>query len=195
MSWRLWASLALLYLLFLGWYDYSGGPLTPAEISQYETSMRDHGMQGTRVPDALQAFAADDDGEEFFMVILETYRPGTERFVSPTTGLKLLRRACHPVASLRGHGVNFISEDGASTWEHVLLVRYRSRRDFLEIFSQPEANDEMFPKLALLEETHAWPNRPELALVGVRPMVLSALLLVGLAGQGLLWRRSAPSSR
>jgi hypothetical protein len=190
-SLRLWASLAVVFLAFLGWYDYSGGPLAPEEVAEYERRMREHGMRGTRVPDALQAFVADDDGDEFFNVVLETYRPDAEPFTSVSTGLQLLRRACHPVASLSGHGVNFLGADGEATWGHVILVRYRSRRDFLEIFSQPEVNDEMFPKLERLEATHAWPTRPEFALVGVRAWVLLALLTLGLAGQALLWRRRA----
>ncbi|MAE95898.1 MAG: hypothetical protein CL910_14670 [Deltaproteobacteria bacterium] len=144
-AWTLWLFLGAVFAGFLGWYDYSGGPLTSEEIAVYESRLLAQGLAGTQVPEAVRAFAEGDDGGEFFMVNLENARPEpllpegfprdadpreVEREYSRPTLLLLLRRACHPVAGLTGR-VNFIDYQGAPVWERLRLVRCRSRRDFL----------------------------------------------------------------
>ena len=70
----LWAVVAALYAVFLGWYDWSGGPLTPDEIDSYVARLEAQGLAGTRVLEEARTFAEGDDGDEFFMVNLENRR-------------------------------------------------------------------------------------------------------------------------
>jgi hypothetical protein len=200
----LWAALAGLYLTFLGWYDYSGGPLTPAEIDHYERVLQEQGLAGTRVPDAVRAFAEGDDGGEFYMVNLENSRaeplipddlpPGTdpkeaELRYQRGTALKMLRHANHPVASLHGR-VNFIEYAGAPVWENLLLVRYRSRRDFLEVFAHPDTAQAIRYKFVFFGQYHAWPTRTGMSLLGVRSAVAVPFLLLGFGIQWGMGRRA-----
>ena len=71
---KLWISLGLLYAVFLGWYDWSWGPLTPDEVDAYVAQLEAQGLTGTTVPQQARAFAEGDDGDEFFMVNLENRR-------------------------------------------------------------------------------------------------------------------------
>ena len=200
----LWAILAAVFLLFLGWYDYSGGPLTPAEIDFYESLLLERGLEGTRVPEAMRAFAEADDGGEFFMVNLENYREEpllpegfpsdadpyqVERDYSVPTALMLLRRACHPISAFRGE-LNFIDYEWAPTWERLLLVRYRSRRDFLEIFSSEQTTDAIRFKFVFMEQGHSWPTDTEFNFAGIRGHALVSVLLIGLVGQWWIGRRA-----
>ena len=65
-----WAVLSAMYLVFLLWYDWSGGPLTPEEIDHYEALLQEQGLEGTVLPFTAREFAENDDGDEFFMVNL-----------------------------------------------------------------------------------------------------------------------------
>ena len=113
----LWITLGVLYACFLGWYDWSGGPLTAKEIDGYVAKLETQGLAGTRVVEEARAFAEHDDGDEFFMVNLENERdeplipadldPDTdprevEQLYQASTGLKMIARAGHPIMAIRG---------------------------------------------------------------------------------------------
>ena len=199
------AVLALLYGLFLGWYDWSGGPLTSEEIDAYVAQLEAQGLAGTRVPQEARAFAEGDDGDEFFMVNLENGRdaplipddldpntdPGeAEQRYQASTGLKMISRAGHPIMAIRGR-VNFIEYEGAPVWENLLLVRYRSRRDFFEVFTHPDTAQAIRYKFVFFRQYHAWPTQTTFNLVGIRAQVLVALAAIGLPIHVLLARRRA----
>jgi len=200
---RLWIALGLVFSALILWYDYSGGPLTEEEIAAYEVRLKEQGLEGTRVPEAVRAFAAGDDGDEFFMINLENARARprlpdglpkdadpyeVEReYTAPTMRL-LLRRACHPVASFVGR-TNFIDYEGAPVWEETLLVRYRSRRDFLEIFTHPATSRAIRFKFVLVAQAHSWPTRTDFSLMSFRAPVFLLFVVLGGVGHGiLLWR-------
>lgn len=201
---RLWLVLTAVFAVFIGWYDYSGGPLTPEEIAHYEARLLEQGLEGTRVPEAVRVFAEGDDGDEFFMINLESYRSEpllpegfpedadpyeVEREYSVPTMLLLLKRACHPVAGFLGR-VNFIDYEGAPVWERLLLVRYRSRRDFLEIFAAPQTARAIEFKFVFLSQGHSWPSRTEFSLMSYRTPVFLGLLAVGGVAHGWLALRA-----
>ena len=200
----LWAALGVLYAVFLGWFDWSGGPLTPDEIDGYVARLEAQGLAGTRVLEEARKFAEGDDGDEFFMVNLENRRdepllpedlpPSTdpreaEERYSLSTGMMMLSRAGIPFMALRGR-VNFIDYEGAPVWENLLLVRYRSRRDFFEVFTHPDTSNAIRYKFVFLSQYHAWPTWTAFTLVGLRAQALVALLMIGLPIHVLLVRRA-----
>ena len=205
----LWLVLAAIFTVFLIWYDYSAGPLTADEIDRYEALVREQGLEGTRVPYALREFASDDDGREFFMVNLEKARtepmlpegslPDADpsevaKTYSLPTGRMLLKRACHPVGLFLGR-VNFIDYEGAPVWDELLLVRYRSRRDFLEIFTSPQTARVIQFKFVLIGQAHSWPTQTKFSLINARLPVVVVLLLVGLFAQLLIRRQTRVRAR
>ena len=196
----LWITLGVLYACFLGWYDWSGGPLTAKEIDGYVAKLETQGLAGTRVVEEARAFAEHDDGDEFFMVNLENERdeplipadldPDTdpreaEQLYQASTGLKMIARAGHPIMAIRGKQ-NFIEYKGAPVWENLLLVRYRSRRDFFEVFTHPETAQAIRYKFVFFRQYHAWPTETSFNLVGVRAQVLVVLAVIGLLLHALL---------
>jgi len=106
----------------------------------------------------------------------------------------MLRHANHPVASLRGR-LNFIDYAGAPVWQNLLLVRYRSRRDFFEVFTDPETAKAIHTKFVFFDRYQAWPTWTTFNLIGIRSAMALTLLLLGFALHWLLrWRtRSNPS--
>jgi len=72
--------------------------------------------------------------------------------------------------------------DDAASWSLVGLVRYRSRRDMIEIATDPAFSDAYKFKIAALQQTIAVPVEPFLMLGN--PRVL--LALVGIALGALL---------
>ena len=61
------------------------------------------------------------------------------------------------------------------------MVRYRSRRDFLDFALEIERGDIVMHKWAAIASTHVFPVQPLLSLVMVRGLVLVLLALLGLA--------------
>ena len=74
----------------------------------------------------------------------------------------------------------FIDPPGAEAWHYVAMVRYRSRRDFLDFALEIERGDIVMHKWAAIATTHVFPVQPLLSLVLVRSAVLGLLCLIGL---------------
>jgi hypothetical protein len=92
----------------------------------------------------------------------------------------LLIRASHPI--FMGPAVypamDVVGIEGAENWNAGALMRYRSRRDFLEIVTNPVFKDKHHFKTAALEKTIAYPIEPDLQLGD--PRLLLGLLLLAL---------------
>jgi hypothetical protein len=154
----------------------------------------------------MRKFLEEDTGDDFIMVnaILMRERPLQEKGVRPDESSDevlgrymeymwpaLLRRACHPV--LAGGAVAGALEvwglENAERWSTAGLMRYRSRRDLMEIAATPEFSGPHEFKIAAIEKTVAFPIEAALQLGD--PRLLLGLILFGLsAGLHLLLRRS-----
>ena len=132
------AAFSALYLVFLAWYDGWGrSPMTPEELEGYLANVPEN-AQGVEFLDRLRKMGLDDDGEEFFMLNLNRYEyaegepknGAPEAYQDYGAGVvpMILRNAGHPIYS----GV-FPAEQlaGEAYWDEMILVRYRSRRDFI----------------------------------------------------------------
>ncbi len=196
-----WVVLALLYAAFHFWYGGSGDPLSSAEVGEYAVLAE---ALGSESAERLTAFAATDDGGEFVMVNLNLYRDepvyadgrdveGTSeeievRYTSKMVP-RLLARACHPLISvepvlnLGGQG-----EFERTLWDRATMVRYRSRRDFLDILLKSDFSKDVAHKFAALERTHSFPSTPVISLVTMRLVPLLALACIGLLLDRILGR-------
>ena len=140
--WLVWVAL---YAVFFVWYTDLGGALRPGEIEVYSKKLEEAGFQKEQV-ERLQNFMIADTGKQFFIVNnIKLSSSGLSSRSSDKAMQKymdymwpaLFSRASHPVfagnAVFRSLDVTGI--EGAEEWDMALIMRYRSRRDMLDIVS------------------------------------------------------------
>lgn len=186
-----------MYGAFCWWYTNTGGPLDVEEVARFAAAMRDGGGTPERIAN-LRRFMAEDDGRQFLMVNvlhLAAAPPPVPGAAAGESAPELLdrymdymypamfSRASHPVFS--GGAVfgamDLLGFDGhptAGQWTDAALVRYRSRRDLMEIALNAEFAERHPFKLAALEKTIAFPVSPGLYLSDGRVLLLILLLPV-----------------
>ena len=202
----IWLSLIALYGAFFSWYTSFGGPLTDEEISTYMTMLEDR--QPTPSPERLammRKFMEEDTGDDFVMInVIDMYDTplqieGVEPGESSNEVLAkymaymipaLFARACHPViyGQAAAEAMDVMNAEGMEHWTTGAGMRYRSRRDVLEISSNPAFAGSHEFKIAAMAKTIAFPIDPWLQLGDPR-LVLA--LLLGVIGCGLGWREAA----
>lgn len=203
----LWAGPLLAWLAFCFWYGNTAGPLSAEEIERFAEQARQSGRAEAQIAD-LRRFMEQDDGDQFLMVNLLLLAGSGAAGASGPSALSgessealmarymeymlpaMLRRASHPalVGPALFQAMDLAGIEGAEDWGSVGLVRYRSRRDLMEIALNPVFAGKHEFKVAALEKTIAVPMAPDLYLSDLRLLLLLVLLsLVGLADA--LWRR------
>ena len=143
----------------------------------------------------MKAFAKQDTGRQFLMVNnidmnenppdVEGAEPGESaadlmgRYMAHMIPA-LLARACHPIliGSAVYSSMDLVGIKGAENWDQAALFRYKSRRAFLEIVTNPAFNGKHQFKTAALEKTIAFPIETSLYLSD--PRLLLALVLLAL---------------
>jgi hypothetical protein len=191
------ALLLLLFVAFTAWYTSWGGPLTPEEIERYLGIMRERGRTSEEIA-PLRAFLESDTGDDFVMVNLIHLREPPERIegVGPDETAEdvlgrymehmwpeLLRRACHPVAFglAAAPALDLWGIEGAEEWTQAGLMRYRSRRDLLEIATNPAFQGPHEFKIASMHKTIAFPADPWGQLGDPRLVLGLVLAVIALA--------------
>jgi|TARA_R110002096_G_C14578772_1_gene721122 hypothetical protein len=200
MSLRLlvWAVPAFLYAVFFFWYTSFGGPLTSEEVDRYMSVFEERGGEAEGLV-RLRMFLESDTGNDFIMInaihMKDTPDPvdGVEPGDSSDDVMAkymnymwpaLLGRASHPVmfGPAVSNALDVVGIDNARVWNRGAAMRYRSRRDMMEITTNPAFSGRHEFKTASLEKTIAYPI--EDALVLTDPRVL--LFFVLLSGAGVL---------
>ena len=191
---KIWLFPALLYGIFVIWYTDLGSPLTDAEVSDFKAAMQANQSE-PEVIAFIEQFARSDSGGQFIMLNAIDYNdnPGSVAGAAPGEDAEalmgrymehmipaLLIRASHPI--FMGPAVypamDVVGIEGAENWNAGALMRYRSRRDFLEIVTNPVFKGKHHFKAAALEKTIAYPIEPDLQLGD--PRLLLGLLLLAL---------------
>lgn len=194
---------ALLYALFLAWYQGWRAPLTPAEVDAFLARIPASVASEPERLAALRAFLAADDGREFFMVNLVRLEPGP--VVDPAGGAPvpaarvlegytrpflraLLLRAGHPAFFGRAAGGYLehwrVAPDPG--WSFAGMIRYRSRRDLVELVVDERFAPAHAFKRAAIACTFAFPAAPGFVAGGPRVVVgLGLALVAALAQLGL----------
>ena len=199
----IWLVLTLIYLVFFNWYTSFGGPLTDEEVAHYIElfEKREPPLSPERLAN-IRRFMEEDTGDDFVMVnIIELYdKPLQIEGVDPHETSdevlgkymaymlpELISRACHPViyGQAASNAIDIMNAEGMESWTRGAGMRYRSRRDMVEIASNPAFGGFHEFKVAGMQKTIAFPIDPWLALGD--PRLVLALLLAAL-GCGLSWR-------
>lgn len=176
-----WTVALVVYLGFRSWYDRRRPPLTVAEIDAMMARLPEHTRANDKEMAALREFLLADDGREFAM--LNLVKLASEPVPHPETGERmpaqkvlegytrvffraLLRKAGHPamVARKVGPYIDTWEVPDDPGWSIVGYMRYRSRRDLLELICDPRfANAHLF-KIAATPVTMSFPTQPRILL-------------------------------
>jgi hypothetical protein len=203
----IWLAALLGYGLFSLWYDNWRGPLRPEEIDALLERAR---VQSQLEPERLatvRAFLEADDGGEFFM--LNLLRPHPEPVATPGSGERrparevmegytrhfmpaLFLRGGHPALFGRAAG-GYVEAWGVEPdpgWSASGVIRYRSRRDMMELATDPAFEPAHAFKIAALQKTLAFPLSPAWVVAGPRFAVASLLALAAALWQVAALRRA-----
>ena len=187
-----WILLTAIYAAMFFWYTNFDAPLTRDEADAYVAKIRERGADPERLA-ALTRFLYDDDGDDFVMVNLIDMRKhdSTEGGETPSQLLdrymeymwpSLILRACHPVFFSQGRyeALDIWGIDGAHNWSQFALMRYRSRRDMLEITINQQFKGSHDFKIAAMNKTVAFPVSGGFSYADPRWLLASVFLVLGL---------------
>jgi hypothetical protein len=175
-AWWIWPVVAALYVLFRAWYDNWRKPLSTQEVAHYMRLIQTSPGTEHTDPQVLRQFLARDDGKEFVMCNL--VRLHAQPVPHPLTGVltpprqliqeyfrpfavTLFLHGGHPVVTSRkvaGYidSWNVPPDPG---WTMVGMMRYRSRRDMMELTLNPRFMKAYPFKAAAVEQTYSFPTQ------------------------------------
>ena len=187
-----------LYLAFLSWYDGWGmDPLTDEEIDKLvgEAEAQDSNPEELK---NLRQLLKDDDGEEFFMLNLNRYEysenevqkgvPVAYQKYGQAVMPMILKRAGHPiyVGEISDYLVGGDLKEGG--WHEIILVRYRSRQDFINMISSDEYLIAAKHRYVGIEYAEVIPTNAILSLATPRLFILALLFLIALVADRMIRR-------
>ena len=187
-----------LYLAFLSWYDGWGmDPLTDEEINKLvgEAEAQDSNPEELK---NLRQLLKDDDGEEFFMLNLNRYEysenevqkgvPVAYQKYGQAVMPMILKRAGHPiyVGEISDYLVGGDLKEGG--WHEIILVRYRSRQDFINMITSDEYLIAAKHRYVGIEYAEVIPTKVILNLATPRLFILTLLFLIALVTDRMIRR-------
>jgi hypothetical protein len=192
-AWWAWLVALAVYVAFRLWYDNWRGPLTQAEIDSFMAKAAESKMGEYSDPAVIRAFLEADDGREFIMsnlVGLHVQKVPHPFTGTPTEVLKLLqeyaklfikvlfRHGGHPMMAMRKLGgyVDSWNTPPDPGWHVVGAMRYRSRRDMMELATDPALKEVHPLKAAGTAVTFSFPAEVIVAFA-LRPRVWVGLVL------------------
>jgi hypothetical protein len=186
----IWVGAAFLYAAFWAWYQGFRRPLTKGEVDAYLAKLSPGLAVDPERRDRMRAFLESDDGGEFFMVNLIRLHPDPVRPPdggAPAPAARVLQayttpflralflRAGHPALGGRA-AAGYLEAWGVEKnpgWTMAGIVRYRSRRDLIELASAPVFAPIHAFKNAAMSNTLAFPISP--ARIFFSPRIVAAL--------------------
>lgn len=200
------ALLLVVYAVFVLWYGGNGKPMTQQEkdeiFARLAESAKVGGSADPHARDALLRLAETDDGKEFFMVNLIRFRqkavyPAGLNYGDDAMEADARYNAAVVPALIKHGGVpvflgapegQFLTEAGDTEWQRVAMVRYRSRRDLLEMCVDLASNNSAVHKWAAIEKTQVFPVSSPFNLFFVRGFVAVLVGMIGLLAHFILSR-------
>ena len=204
---RNWSLLAIIYGSFFLWYTDLGGKLNSDEIENYLIKMQENRetsvfssqerKESKEKGEMIKRFMKEDSGRQFFMMNnidmsdsppnVEGAQPGEDadqlmgRYMEHMY-LELFKRASHPVFAGNTvlQAVDLVGIENAEEWDTAALIRYKSRRAFMEIVSNPKMSEKHDFKVAALDKTIAYPVETVLYLSDPRLLLGFILIIFGL---------------
>ena len=143
----------------------------------------------------------EDDGEEIFMLNLNRYKyaddepeigvPAAYRSYGSAVIPMILRNGGHPIFSAEFFATGLIEDADAAYWDEVILVRYRSRRDFIAMVTSDAYQEIARNRTSGIAHATVFPTTSAVNLAAPRLLVLILLLIPGLLFDYLLRRKAA----
>ena len=200
-SMKIWISLLVIYAGFFLWYTDMGGKLDEEEIEFFLEKLEENASVNsddsrTQIS-RIKRFMEEATGRQFLMVnnIDMNENPGDVEGAEPGESAEslldrymehmysqLIKRACHPVfAGYAIHpSMDIVGIEGAEIWDQAVLMRYKSRRAFMEVVTHPNMLSKHDFKVAALEKTIAYPVETALYLSDPRFLLALILIILGL---------------
>lgn len=175
MVWKIWILVPVLYGIFRLWYFNWRAPLSADEIERYMQAF--NASDDSRNTDAavFRKFLEDDDGKEVVMANLVELHKGD---------------VSHPVYQARTVGgyIDSWNADNNVSFGVSAMMRYRSRRDMVELVIDPRFSDSHIYRLAAIERTISFPTQVMMS-TSLRPphVVLLVLLLLASIAQNVAY--------
>ena len=205
---RNWFILIFIYCTFFVWYTDLGGKLDSDEIATYLVKMQDNreavGFSSPAEKERakeqgviIEEFMREDSGRQFFVVNnidmsenpqdVEGAQPGEDadqmmsRYMEHMYA-ELFKRASHPVflGNAVSPAIDIVGIENAKSWDSAALMRYKSRRAFMEIVSNPKILGKHEFKIAALNKTIAYPVETVIYLSDPRLLLGFILIIIGL---------------
>ena len=201
---KIWISLLVIYAGFFLWYTDIGGKLDKEEIQFFLEKFEENASANSADPETynsqknlIKRFMEEDTGRQFLMVNnidmdddpedVEGAEPGEsaerllDRYMEHMYA-QLLKRACHPVfaGNVVHPSMDLVGIEGAEIWDQAALMRYKSRRAFMEVVTHPNMRSKHAFKVAALEKTIAYPVETVLYLSDPRFLLALILIILGL---------------
>ena len=187
----IWFIVLIFYTIFFCWYTNLKGPLSTEEIDYYVERLIENGSSPENIK-KVKKFLKEDNGKDFYMFNMMDFSdnppdlPATGPNASASDLMnhymeymfpELLSRACHPIfaGKMVSQALDLTGIENAELWDQGAIMRYRSRRDMMEISVNPIFSTRHDYKLGALDKTIATPVEADLILVDFR--FLLALIL------------------
>lgn len=199
-----WLALLVVWLIFFSWYTSFDGPLTSEEVATVLEYAEAEGITPEELA-KMRRFLESDTGDDFVMINLIEMNDPPQRMPGIAEDAtaqdlmdrymehmypELFKRASHPV--LMGHATSPALDiwgiEGAEEWTRVGLMRYRSRRDMLEIAGNPDFAGPHEFKIASMNKTIAFPADPWFHAGDPRLLLALLLVILGLSNS-LHWAK------
>ena len=194
----IWLLMGIIYATFFTWYTSFDGPITQEEMERYlDSASRMQGFSSQDNMANLRAFMENDSGDDFVMInIGQMYdKPLLIEGITPSQTSQevqsqymeymfpeMLRRASHPMfmgKAASPRAFDTINVDGMETWSGFAGVRYRSRRDLMDIVLNPKFDGAHKFKVASIAKTIAFPIDPYSHLGDPRLILAMLFSLIG----------------
>ncbi len=152
----------VIFLALMYWYQWNASPLSDADVDDYMNRIEAQSQTpgGRHDLPALRKFLSEDDGRPIYTVNLYKFHDVADYPVSlGLTGsgeeaynrfssvmIKLMAvRGSHPV-----FGSSW-SDQTNGDWDRIVIVRYRSRRDLVDLFATQEFAEASLHKWASIK--------------------------------------------
>ena len=209
---KTWLILGSVYIVFFFWYTDIEGALSQEEIQGFLNKHEQNIIDNRSSPnleelqlrmDFLRRFMEEDSGRQFIMVNnIEMDSdpgdvPGANSGESDDELLSrymehmwpnLFKRASHPIfgGNAIWQSMDLVGIEGAETWDQMALMRYKSRRAFMEIITHPNMMDRHDFKVAAMQKTIAYPVEPFAYFSDLRIILGMLMVIIGLSIQLIL---------
>ena len=209
---KTWLILGSVYIVFFFWYTDIEGALSQEEIqgflNKHEQNIIDNRLSTNLEElqlrmDFLRRFMEEDSGRQFIMVNnIEMDSdpgdvPGANSGESADELLSrymehmwpnLFKRASHPIfgGNAIWQSIDLVGIEGAETWDQMVLMRYKSRRAFMEIITHLNMMDRHDFKVAAMQKTIAYPVEPFAYFSDLRIILGMLMVIIGLSIQLIL---------